>query len=121
MKHRTFGNTDLTASEVGFGVWTVGTTMWGIKDEAVGIRLLQKAFDLGVTFYDTADVYGDGLGETILAKGFQGKRDQVVYSTKFGYDFYNHPGVQPGQRERPQDWRPEYVRKACEEDRKSVV
>jgi len=39
----------------------------------------------------------------------------VVYSTKFGYDFYNHPGVQPGQRERPQDWRPEYVRKACEE------
>jgi aryl-alcohol dehydrogenase-like predicted oxidoreductase len=39
----------------------------------------------------------------------------VVYSSKFGYDFYNHPGVQPGQRERPQDWRPEYVRKACKE------
>ena len=89
MRYRTFGNTDLTASEVGFGVWTVGTTLWGIKDEAVGIRLLQKAFDLGITFYDTADVYGDGLGETILAKAFQGKRDRVVYSTKFGYDFYN--------------------------------
>jgi aryl-alcohol dehydrogenase-like predicted oxidoreductase len=115
MRYRTFGTTDVTASEVGFGVWTVGTTMWGIKDEAVGVRLLQKAFDLGITFYDTADVYGDGLGETILAKAFQGKRDRVVYSTKFGYDFYNHPGVQPGQRERPQDWRPEYVRKACEE------
>jgi aryl-alcohol dehydrogenase-like predicted oxidoreductase len=115
MRYRTFGNTDLTASEVGFGVWTVGTTLWGIKDEAVGIRLLQKAFDLGITFYDTADVYGDGLGETILAKAFQGKRDRVVYSSKFGYDFYNHPGVQPGQRERPQDWRPEYVRKACKE------
>lgn len=115
MRYRTFGTTDLTASEVGFGVWTVGTTMWGIKDETVAIRLLQKAFDLGITFYDTADVYGDGLGETILAKAFQGKRDRVVYSTKFGYDFYNHPGVQPGQRERPQDWRPEYVRKACEE------
>jgi aryl-alcohol dehydrogenase-like predicted oxidoreductase len=115
MRYRTFGTTDLTASEVGFGVWTVGTTMWGIKDEAVGVRLLQKALDLGITFYDTADVYGDGLGETILAKAFQGKRGRVVYSTKFGYDFYNHPGVQPGQRERPQDWRPEYVRKACEE------
>lgn len=115
MRYRTFGNSDLTASEVGFGVWTVGTTMWGIKDEAVGIRLLQQAFDLGITFYDTADVYGDGLGETILAKAFQGKRDRVVYSTKFGYDFYNHPGVQPGQRERPHDWRPEYVRWACEE------
>jgi aryl-alcohol dehydrogenase-like predicted oxidoreductase len=115
MRYRTFGTTDLTASEVGFGVWTVGTTMWGIKDETVGIRLLQEALDLGITFYDTADVYGDGLGETILAKAFQGKRDRVVYSTKFGYDFYNHPGVQPGQRERPQDWRPEYVRRACEE------
>ena len=115
MRYRTFGTTDLTASEVGFGVWTVGTIMWGIEDEAVGVHLLEKAFDLGITFYDTADVYGDGLGETILAKAFQGKRDRVVYSTKFGYDFYNHPGVQPGQRERPQDWRPEYVRKACEE------
>ena len=94
MRHRAFGTTDLTASEVGFGVWTVGTTMWGIKDEAVGIRLLQKAFDVGITFYDTADVYGDGLGETILAKAFQGKRDRVVYSTKVGYDFYNYPGVQ---------------------------
>lgn len=115
MRYRTFGNTTLQASEVGFGVWTVGTTMWGIKDEAVGIRLLQKAFDLGISFYDTADVYGDGLGETLLAKAFQGTRDRVVYSTKFGYDFYNHPGVQPGQRERPQDWHPATVRKACEE------
>jgi aryl-alcohol dehydrogenase-like predicted oxidoreductase len=115
MRYRTFGNTDLQASEVGFGVWTVGTTMWGITDEAVGVRLLQQAFNVGITFYDTADVYGDGLGETLLAKAFQGKRDRVVYSTKFGYDFYAYPGIQPGQRERPQDWRPDYVRKACEE------
>lgn len=114
MRYRAFGNTDLRASEVGFGVWTVGTTMWGISDEAVGVRLLQQALDLGITFFDTADVYGDGLGETILAKAFDGKRDRVVYSTKFGYDFYNHPGVQPGQRERPQDWTPDYVRRACE-------
>jgi aryl-alcohol dehydrogenase-like predicted oxidoreductase len=75
---------------------------------------LQQALGFGITFFDTADVYGDGLGETILAKAFDGKRDQVVYSTKFGYDFYAHPGVQPGQRERPQDWTPAYVRRACE-------
>ncbi|MFB3816312.1 MAG: aldo/keto reductase [Candidatus Methylomirabilales bacterium] len=115
MRYRKFGTTDLTASEVGFGVWTVGTSMWGIKDEAAGIGLLRRAFDLGITFYDTADVYGDGLGERILAKAFAGKRDAVVYSTKFGYDFYAHPGVQPGQRERPQDWSPAFVRRACEE------
>jgi aryl-alcohol dehydrogenase-like predicted oxidoreductase len=115
MRYRAFGNTDLRASEVGFGVWTVGTSMWGITDEAVGIRLLRRALEVGITFYDTADVYGDGLGERILAKAFAGKRDQLVYSTKFGYDFYTHPGVQPGQRERPQDWRPVFVRRACEE------
>jgi aryl-alcohol dehydrogenase-like predicted oxidoreductase len=78
--------------------------MWGITDEAVGIRLLRRALELGITFYDTADVYGDGLGETILAKAFAERRDEVVYATKFGYDFYTHPGVQPDQRERPQDW-----------------
>lgn len=115
MRYRKFGSTDLEASEVGFGVWTVGTTMWGIRDEAVGIRLLRRALDLGITFYDTADVYGDGAGETILARAFAGRRDQVVYSTKVGYDFYTHPGVQPGQRERPQDWTPGYVIRACEE------
>lgn len=114
MRYRPFGDTDLVASEVGFGVWTVGTTMWGITDEGVGIRLLQQALELGITFYDTADVYGDGLGETILAKAFQGRREKVVYSTKFGYDFVTHPGVQPGQRERPQDWSPAYLRRACE-------
>ena len=115
MRYRRVGSSDLVASEVGFGVWTVGTPMWGITDEAVGIRLLGKALEVGITFYDTADVYGDGLGERLLARAFEGKRDQVVYSTKFGYDFYTHPGVQPGQRERPQDWRPAYVRRACEE------
>ncbi len=78
MRHRTFGATDLVASEVGFGVWTVGTTMWGITDEASGIRLLRRALDLGVTFYDTADVYGDGLGETNQAMAFEWNRDRVV-------------------------------------------
>jgi aryl-alcohol dehydrogenase-like predicted oxidoreductase len=115
MQYRTFGDSDLKASVVGFGVWTVGTTMWGITDEAVGVGLLRRAYNLGITFYDTADVYGDGLGETILAKALGHVRDHIVIATKFGYDFYNHPGPQPGQRERPQDWSPAFVRKACEE------
>ncbi len=115
MQYRTFGDTDLRASVVGFGVWTVGTTMWGIKDEAVGVGLLRRAYDQGITFYDTADVYGDGLGETILAKALGAERDSLTIATKFGYDFYAHPGVQPGQRERPQDWSPAFIRTACEE------
>jgi aryl-alcohol dehydrogenase-like predicted oxidoreductase len=120
MKYRAFGDGGLRASAVGFGVWTVSTTMWGITDDRVGIRLLRKAFDLGITFFDTADVYGDGKGETILAEALGPRRDEIVLATKFGYDFYNHPGVQSGQRERPHDWSPAFVRRACEESLKRL-
>jgi aryl-alcohol dehydrogenase-like predicted oxidoreductase len=120
MQYRAFGDSGITGSAVGFGVWTVSTPMWGIKDEAVGIKLLRRAFDLGITFYDTADVYGDGQGERILVKALGDRRDKIVIATKFGYDFYNHPGLQPGQRERPHDWSPAFVRKACEESLKRL-
>lgn len=115
MQFRALGDSGKHVSVVGFGVWTVSTPMWGIKDENVGIRLLQKALDLGITFFDTADVYGDGAGETIIGKALKDQRDKIVIATKFGYDFYNHPGLQPGQRERPHDWTPAFARKACEE------
>ena len=62
MKHRRLNRTDLNLSEVGFGVWTVATTWWGVDDEAQGVKLLQKALDLGITFYDTGDTYGNGMG-----------------------------------------------------------
>jgi aryl-alcohol dehydrogenase-like predicted oxidoreductase len=114
MKYRSLGDSMATVSAVGFGVWTVSTPMWGITDETVGLRLLRRAFDLGITFYDTADVYGDGRGETLLAEALGARRAETVIATKFGYDFYEHPGLQPGQRERPQDWSPAFVRRACE-------
>lgn len=120
MKYRALGDTGLQVSEVGFGVWTVSTSMWGVNDDAVRLRLLHKAFDLGITFFDTADVYGDGMGETILTRALGDRRDQIVIATKFGYDFYNYPGLQPGQRERPHDWSPAFVRKACEESLKRL-
>lgn len=115
MQYRTLSDTNIDVSVVGFGVWTVSTTMWGVTDHAVRISLLQRALDLGITFFDTADVYGDGEGETILAEALGDRRGEAVIATKFGYDFYNHPGIQAGQRERPHDWSPLFVRKACEE------
>jgi aryl-alcohol dehydrogenase-like predicted oxidoreductase len=119
MKYRRIGTTDVTVSEVGFGVWTVSTTWWGITDEAFGVRLLQQAFDAGITFFDTADTYGNGLGETILAKALGDRRDQIAIGTKFGYDFYHHT-ARRGHEELPQDWRPEYVRFALEESLKRL-
>ncbi len=114
MQYRTMPGTDITFSSVGFGVWTVSTKMWGIEDEVFGKMLLAKALENGITTYDTADVYGDGRGETMLAEVFEGRRSEIQIATKFGYDFYNFPGLQPGQRERPHDWSPEFVKRACE-------
>jgi aryl-alcohol dehydrogenase-like predicted oxidoreductase len=116
MKYRPLKGTNRSVSEVGFGVWTIGTKMWGVSDDDydTGIHLLRQAREQGINFFDTADVYGDGKGEVVLARAFEGRRDDIVIATKFGYDFYNHPGVQPGQRERPHNWAPEFIRMACE-------
>ena len=120
MQTRKIQGTDCEVSVVGFGVWTVATTMWGITDEAFGAKLLQLAFDKGITFFDTADVYGDGKGETMLADVLGHRRDEIAIATKFGYDFYNHPGVQANQRERPHDWSPAFVRFALEQSLKRL-
>jgi aryl-alcohol dehydrogenase-like predicted oxidoreductase len=115
MRFPTFPGTDLTVSEIGFGVWTVGTTWWGVKDEEVGLRLLRRALDRGITLFDTADTYGNGYGEEVLRKALGPERNRLQVATKFGYDFYNYAGERKGQQEIPQDWSPAYVRKACEE------
>lgn len=119
MEYRRIRGTDIEVSAVGFGVWTVGTTWWGVKDRQVGIDLLRRAFDLGVTFYDTADTYTNGNAETILNEALGDKREQIVIATKFGYDIYNYP-ESPNQRERPHDWSPAYMRKALEQSLKRL-
>jgi len=113
MEYRQIGGTDLTVSTIGFGVWTVGTTWWGVKERSTGVDLLRRAFDRGVTFFDTADTYDSGNAETILHEALGDHRDEIVIATKFGYDIYNYP-ESPNQRERPHDWSPVYMRKALE-------
>jgi aryl-alcohol dehydrogenase-like predicted oxidoreductase len=114
MKHRQVGGTDVTVSEIGFGVWTVATKWWGITDRAQGIGLLRRAFEAGITFFDTADTYGNGDGETMLAEALGAHRRQLAIGTKFGYDFTHHTSRR-GHEELPQDWRPEFVRTALEQ------
>jgi len=113
MQYRQIGGTDITVSTIGFGVWTVGTTWWGVRERSTGIDLLRRAFDRGVTFYDTADTYDSGNAETILHEALGDHRDEILIATKFGYDIYNYP-ESPNQRERPHDWSPAYMRKALE-------
>ena len=115
MKYRKLAKSDLQLSEIGFGVWTISTGWWGDYTDEQACRLLQRAFDLGVTFFDTGDTYGNGRGETILAQAFAGRRQDIVIGTKFGYDFYSDPNARRGQRERPQDFSPKFVRFALEQ------
>ena len=119
MKYRKLGKTDLTLSEVGFGVWTVSTGWWGRYDTAEATRLLQQGFEQGITFYDTADTYGAGRGEEVLAEAFQQRRHDIVIATKFGYDFYSD-AERMGQQERPHNWAPEFIRYACEQSLKRL-
>ena len=113
MHYRTLGTTDISMSEVGFGLWTVSTDWWG-TDQTQGIRLLQQAFEMGVTFYDTADTYGNGRGEEILAEALGTHRDQITIATKFGYDIVHADAIRDGHGELPHDWSPAAVRAACE-------
>ena len=114
MKYRPLGTTNLQVSEIGFGAWTVSTNWWGKITESEGINLLVKAYDLGVNYFDTADTYGEGYGEEILAKALRKKRHELVIATKFGYDIYS-PFERVGHEERPQKWDPEFIKFACEQ------
>ena len=114
MRYRNLGSTDIAVSEVGFGVWTVSTGWWGEVDDERSVRLLRQAHERGINYFDTADTYGSGKGETLLADAFGHMRDEVVISTKIGYDFYNHT-ARRGQQERPQDWSEGFIRFALEQ------
>jgi len=115
MRFRTYRNTDLTVSEVGFGLWTISTGWWGHFTQGEAIALMHKAFDLGITLFDAADTYGNGLSEEFLAKAFPTQRDEIVIATKVGYDFVTHGESRGrGQREIPQDFSPEAIKRATE-------
>ncbi len=120
MRYRKLADTDVTLSEVGFGVWTVAAGWWGDFTDDQAADLLRRSLDLGITFFDTGDTYGNGRGETILAKAFGGQRDKIVIGTKFGYDFYTDPDAKRGQRERPHNWTPQFVRFALEQSLKRL-
>ncbi|MDQ3925132.1 MAG: aldo/keto reductase [Actinomycetota bacterium] len=119
MKYRRLGDTEIEVSEVGFGVWTVSTGWWGEVDDEKSVRLLRQAHERGINYFDTADTYGSGKGETLLADAFGGMRDEVVISTKIGYDFYSHT-QRRGQQERPQDWSEDFIRFALEQSLKRL-
>ena len=91
---RILGRSGIEVSALGMGCWAIGGPWkfngmpagWSGVDDAESLRAIQRAFELGATFYDTAANYGAGHSERLLAQAFKGKRDQVIISTKFGYE-----------------------------------
>ncbi|HEX2468471.1 MAG TPA: aldo/keto reductase [Solirubrobacterales bacterium] len=113
MRTRRFGDTDLEASEIGFGTWALGSTWWGDVSEDDGERLLELALDLGITFFETGDAYGQGRNEELVGRVLAPHRDRVQISTKFGYELDSDRQVHK-EGERPQRWDGPFVRAALE-------
>ncbi|WP_449538954.1 aldo/keto reductase [Ferdinandcohnia sp. Marseille-Q9671] len=82
MNYRKLGNTDLEISEVSFGTWAIGGS-WGKSSDAEALKSLEHAIAEGVNFFDTADVYGNGHSEELLAKATKGMEDKIHIATKF--------------------------------------
>ena len=114
---RQLGRSGIQVSAVGLGCWAIGGPFWA-GDDAVGwgevdddesIGAIHRALDLGVNFFDTADVYGAGHSERVLGHALAGRRDQVVIATKFGNTFDESTRQITGS-----DASPEHIRQACE-------
>ncbi|MBI3254669.1 MAG: aldo/keto reductase [Nitrosarchaeum sp.] len=111
MKYKTLGKSGIKVSEIGFGAWTIGLDWWGKKiEEEEAKRMLKRAYDLGINFFETADMYGKGISEKLIGQVFKGMREEVVISTKYGYDFSKVEQI--GHTELPQSFEPEFTRKA---------
>ena len=95
MRYRRLGRTDLQVSEVGFGAWAIGGNKhghsYGPTDNAVSLKTIARALELGCTFFDTADIYGHGLSEKLLGQALQKRRHECIIATKVGNDFYHGP------------------------------
>ncbi|WP_030934251.1 aldo/keto reductase [Streptomyces sp. NRRL B-24720] len=111
MQHRTLGTQGLTTSAIGYG--SMGLTMaYGPGDEQAGIAAIRRAHDLGVTFFDTAELYGYGTGsnEKLVGEAVKDFRDEVVLATKFGFDL----SVPPERIGSALNSRPENIRKVAD-------
>lgn len=90
MQYKKLGNRGPQVSTIGFGAWAIGGVHWGKTDDEVSIKAIHEAIDQGVTLIDTADVYGFGHSEELIARVIRERGKQnLVIATKAGSDFYN--------------------------------
>jgi aryl-alcohol dehydrogenase-like predicted oxidoreductase len=106
MQSRTLGTQGLTVSSIGLGCMGLSVAYAAPVDAAQGERLIHRAVELGVTFFDTAEVYGDN--EILVGRALRASRDRVVIASKFGFDLDEH------RVPRGVDSRPDHIRRVCD-------
>ncbi len=107
MEMRNLGSQGLVVSALGLGCMGMSFAYSG-RDENESVATIRRALDLGVTFFDTAEIYGPFENEILVGKALAGKRDQVVIATKFGFKFAG------GKQAQGVDSRPEHVKEVCD-------
>jgi aryl-alcohol dehydrogenase-like predicted oxidoreductase len=109
MKKRRLGNSGLEVSAIGLGCMGLSFGYGQATDTQDAIRLIRSAVERGVTFFDTAEIYGPFTNETVVGEALAPFRDQVVIATKFGFDIDPDNGSQRGMNSRP-----EHIRQVAE-------
>ncbi len=113
IKTRTLGRTGLRVSEIGFGGWAIGGSGYGPTNDDESLDALAAAWEKGINFYDTADTYGHGHSEMLLARFIKGKpREKIIIASKAGWDFYHGASKK--------NFDPDYIRFACGESLKRL-
>lgn len=112
MHRRWLGNHHLHVSAIGLGCWGMSHA-YGPADEDESMATMEKALDVGINFFDTADVYGGGHNESLIARVLKDRRNEVLLATKFGFVGDEHGTVQVCGR-------PAYVTAACEQSLKRL-
>ena len=113
MKYNEIVGLETNVSEMGFGLWTLSTHGWGSITLEGASNILNEAFSLGVNLFDTADSYGNGYSEELIAEALSTVRKNIVISTKVGVDFY-HSDVF-GEDSNKKNFSPDYLIYSCEQ------
>ena len=89
LKTRPLGRSSIDVTEIGMGLWAAGGDQWGPTDDQAVLDAIDFALDAGITFFDTADVYGSGHSEELLGQAMRGRRDRFVVATKIGWQNFD--------------------------------
>jgi aryl-alcohol dehydrogenase-like predicted oxidoreductase len=89
LETRTLGKSGIEITAMGIGLWAMGGTSWGPTEDQDSLSTIDAALDAGITFFDTADIYGDGHSEVLLRQAMKGRRDKFIVATKIGWQNFD--------------------------------